>query len=180
MQTSIPKRLFTNVLLLLCSTLCHAQYEPNSLNFGLSVNKNFGLANELGAGARVEYAPNCFTTYLAEFTHQFMILADKEDKQSGYSELAFGVNLILFNWYPTTITAGIGYVGNNESSLDERVDKAFLVLQSGNLNHGAQIKLRALYQFTVPVHIYAEFNIKSLGRRYDTFTIGFNYDFAAR
>ncbi|MFL1895983.1 hypothetical protein ACJRPK_09795 [Aquimarina sp. 2-A2] len=177
---SSPKQLCLLLLFIVSISAIQGQYEPNSLNFGVAINKNFGLASELGIGVRVEYAPNCFTTYMGEFNRQILINPDEEERRTGYNEVAVGVNLILFNWYPTTITAGIGYVGNDEPGLDERLDKAFLVIQSGNFNHGAQIKLRALYQLTIPIHIYAELNIKSLGRRYDTFVIGFNYDFAAR
>jgi len=51
---------------------------------------------------------------------------------------------------------------------------------TGDFNHGIQVKLRGLHQISTSVHIFAEFNIKSLGRRYDTFLIGFSYDFGAR
>ena len=60
------------------------------------------------------------------------------------------------------------------------LDKAFLGFRTGNFNHGAQIKIRVLYHLSKPVHIFAELNAKSLGRRYDTFLIGFSYDFYDR
>ena len=115
---------------------------------------------------------------MGEYNRSFSIASN--DEAEAYNELALGVNLILFNWYPTTITAGFGYIGNDSSIFEEIEDEAFIGLRTGDFNHGVQIKLRALYQISIPVHIFAELNIKSLGRRYDTFLVGFSYDFEAR
>ncbi len=155
-----------------------AQYDPGVVNYGLVAIKNFGLDTEIGAGARVEYAFNCYTTFIGEYNRSFDI--DANEDYEGYNEFALGVNLILFNWYPTTITAGMGYIGNDSNFFEEIEDEAFLGFRTGNFNHGAQIKIRALHQVSSPVHIFAELNLKSLGRRYDTFLIGFSYDFNAR
>ncbi|GAA4277750.1 hypothetical protein GCM10022259_24740 [Aquimarina mytili] len=155
-----------------------AQYDPGAVNYGAVAIKNFGLENEVGLGVRVEYAFNCYTTFLGEYNRSFAIAAD--DAYEGYNELAIGVNLILFNWYPTTITAGMGYIGNDSSIFEDIEDEAFLGFRTGNFNHGAQIKIRALHQVSTPVHVFAELNVKSLGRPYDTFLIGFSYDFNAR
>ncbi len=155
-----------------------AQYDSGATNYGLVAIKSFGLQNEAALGARVEYAFNCYTTFMGEYNRSFVIASDQEEEV--YNELALGVNLILFNWYPTTITAGIGYMGNDSSFFEEIEDEAFLAFRTGNFNHGAQIKIRALHQISTPVHIFAELNLKSLGRRYDTFLVGFSYDFNAR
>jgi hypothetical protein len=155
-----------------------AQYDPGATNYGLVAAKSFRLENELALGARIEYAFNCYTTFLGEYNRSFAIDADQE--YEGYNELAVGVNLILFNWYPTTITVGIGYMGNDSDKFEAIEKDAFLGFRTGSFNHGAQIKIRALHQISVPVHIFAEFNVKSLGRRYDTFMVGFSYDFYAR
>lgn len=155
-----------------------SQYDISAINYGIVVIKNLGLANEAGIGVRMEYAPNCYTTYMGEYNRLFSIGAEEEIE--GYNELALGVNLILFNWYPTTITAGMGYIGNDSNSFEMIEDEAFLGFRTGGFNHGAQIKIRALHQVSAPVHIFAEFNLKSLGRRYDAVLIGFSYDFEAR
>jgi len=172
------KHTFFLLLFFCITTICRAQYDPGVVNYGFVGIKTFGLDTELGAGARVEYAFNCYTTFIGEYNRTFAIGA--ADDYEGYNELAFGVNLILFNWYPTTITAGMGYIGNDSGIFEEIQDEAFLGFRTGNFNHGAQIKIRALHQISTPVHIFAELNVKSLGRRYDTFLIGFNYDFNAR
>ncbi len=166
-------------LVLLCTSYTsNAQYDSGAMNYGFVAIKNFGLENEVGFGARVEYAFNCYTTFMGEYNRSLAV--DEVTSYEGYNELAVGVNLILFNWYPTTITAGMGYAGNDSSIFEDIEDEAFLGFRVGDFNHGAQIKIRALHQVSTPVHIFAEFNIKSLGRRYDTFLIGFSYDFNAR
>ncbi|WP_108866275.1 hypothetical protein [Aquimarina aquimarini] len=172
------KRILFLIIPIFISNTISAQYDPGATNYGFIAAKNLGAANELTLGGRVEYAFNCYTTFIGEYNRSFTISAT--DAYEGYNELAVGVNLILFNWYPTTITAGMGYIGNDSSFFETIEDEAFLGIRTGNFNHGGQIKLRALHQITIPVHIFAELNIKSLGRRYDTFLIGFSYDFNAR
>ncbi len=171
------RRFLFSLLLLFATHTTVAQYDPGATNYGLVAIKNFGLQNEIGLGARVEYAFNCYTTFIGEYNRSFAIA---EENYEGFNEFALGVNLILFNWYPTTITAGMGYAGNDSSIFEDIEDKAFLGFRTGKFNHGAQIKIRALHQISIPVHIFAELNVKSLGRRYDTFLIGFSYDFYGR
>ncbi|TSE10630.1 hypothetical protein [Aquimarina algiphila] len=172
------KRILCLVLMSYIINTANAQYDPGATNYGFIAAKSFALDKEIALGARVEYAFNCYTTFMGEYNRTFAIGADED--YEGFNELAFGVNLILFNWYPTTITAGMGYVGNDSSVFEEIEDEAFLGFRTGNFNHGAQIKIRALHQATRYVHIFAELNVKSLGRRYDTFLIGFSYDFNAK
>ena len=154
-----------------------AQYDVTAVNYGVVTLKSLGNENELGAGFRIEYAPNCFTTYMGEFNRFFAIGSDLSE---GYSSIAFGVNLIMFNWYPTTITGGMSYVGNNSAPIDEVEKDAFLALGDENFIHGAQLKMRALHRLSAPVHIFAELNLQSLGTRYHNFLIGISYDFGAR
>ncbi len=152
-----------------------AQYDPGAVNYGLVGVKNLSIAGELGIGARIEYAHNCYTTYMAEY-NRFL---DVDGTEEGYNEIAVGVNLILFNWYPTTITAGFGYIANTSAAFEAIEEDAFIGFTGGGLNHGAQIKLRALHQVSIPIHIFAELNLKSLGTRYHTVAVGFSYDFNA-
>ena len=170
----IKKILFTICCFVACQT--YAQYDPGAFNFGITGTKGFGSEKEIAIGGRIEYAYNCYTTYMGEFSRQFAIGGEDDE---AFNEFALGVNLILFNWHPTTITGGIGYVGNNSKEFEAIEDEANLAFKTGNFNHGAQVKIRALHQVAIPLHIFAELNLKSLGRRYDTFSIGFSYDFDA-
>ncbi len=171
------KRLLCLLLLLLLLFIgkSFAQYDSGAINYGIVSIKNLGLQNEVGFGGRIEYALNCYTTFLGEYNRLFSIGSDKNVK--GYNELGFVVNLIMFNWYPTTITSGLGYIVNDSDIFKTIEKKAYLAFRSGDFNHGAQVKVRALYQISKPLHVFLELNIKSLGRRYDTLLIGFNYDF---
>ena len=166
-------------LILLCvmaiPMIVQSQYDINSFHYGISINKNLGQAKEIGVGLRAEYAMNCSTTFIAEYNRSFFI--DSENNQEGYNEVALGANIILFNWYPTTITAGIGYIGNDSSIFKSIEDNAYLSFRTGSFNHGAQIKLRGIQELTESLHLFGELNIKSLGRRYDTVVIGLSYDF---
>lgn len=163
------------LFLCLYSFVSYAQYDINSFNYGLSINKILALGEEAGIGARAEYAFNCSTTFLAEYNRS-IVFAENKTSES-FNEVAIGVNLILFNWYPTTITAGMGYTGNDASFFESIEDDAYLSFSNGSFHHGAQIKLRALYQVSPPLHIFIEGNLKSLGRRFDTVSFGFNFDF---
>ena len=178
MKAPMIRKYYILYIFLCVATSAVAQYEPQAWNYGLTASKSAGFESEVGFGARIEYAPNCYTTYMAEYNRSFDFGSTEEDLS--FDEIALGVNLILFNWYPTTITAGMGYVGNNSYLIEEDSDDAFLVLSTGDFNHGGQIKLRALHQVSIPVHIFAELNLKSLGNDYHTFLIGFSYDFNAR
>ncbi|UZO80907.1 hypothetical protein NBT05_00115 [Aquimarina sp. ERC-38] len=157
------------------SVVLYGQYDINSFNYGISANKLFAVGEEIGVGVRAEYAFNCATTFLAEVNRS--ILFSENNNEQSYNEVALGINLILFNWYPTTITAGMGYIGNDASFFEEIEEDAYLSFITGSFNHGAQIKIRALYQVSPPLHIFIEGNVKSLGRRFDTVAIGFNFDF---
>ena len=150
-----------------------AQYDTATINYGIDITKNLGLASEAGIGLRLEYAHNCYTTYMAEY-HYFSTF---ESEHENYHEVALGANLIMFNWYPTTITAGMGYIVNTSKAFEEIEDEAFIGIRTGNLNHGAQIKLRALHNVSQYMHLFTDLNIKTLGSRYHTFTLGLNYEF---
>ena len=74
----------------------------------------------------------------------------------------------------------MGYIGNSDSSFENKEDDATLAFRTGNLNHGVQIKLRTLHHITKAVHLFGELNLKSLGSDYHTFLVGFSYDFNPR
>ena len=155
-----------------------AQYTPGSFHYGAAAIKGFESTNEFGAGIRVEFAYNCYNTFMLEYNRIETIGGDADNK--GYNELAFGTNLILFNWYPTTITAGMGYIGNDDSAFNDEENNAALSFKTGRLNHGVQIKVRALHHITRAIHLFGEFNIKSLGNEYHTFLLGASYNFNPR
>lgn len=169
---------FLIAFFILISSIIHAQYTPGAFNYGIVGVKGFDTINTLGAGIRVEYAYNCYNTFMVEYNRSFVLGGNEEAE--GYNEFILGSNLILFNWNPTTITAGMGVFTNDDALFENRNNKAILSFQTGNLNHGVLIKIRALHHFTKAVHIFGEFNLKSLGSDYHTFLVGMSYDFNPR
>ena len=168
--------IYSLLLIFFLTSKVNAQYSPSAINYGITLNKEFQSLESAGLGLRLEYAYNCFTTYIVEYNryHSF------NEGSDSYDEFGAGINLILFNYFPTTITAGIGYIVNGDSNFEEEEDNATLFFRTGNLNHGAQIKLRALHKISSHVHLFAEANLKSLGNKYHNFLIGFNYEFNPR
>ena len=156
----------------------NAQYNPGIFNYGIVAIKGANSVSEIGGGLRVEFAYNCYNTFMVEYNRLFSVASNNEN--SGYNEVVLGTSLILFNWNPTTVTAGMGYVVNNDSDFKNKVDEANLVFQTESLNHGVQIKLRGLHKLSRSIHVFGEFNLKSLGADYHNFLIGLNYEFNAR
>lgn len=155
-----------------------AQYNPGAFHYGVVGIKGFESTSEFGAGIRAEFAYNCYNTFMLEYNR--MVFLSNDNENSDYNEIALGTNLILFNWYPTTITAGMGYIGNDDPTFQNKENNAVLSFQTGDFNHGVQIKVRALHHITRAIHLFGEFNIKSLGSDYHTFLIGASYDFHPR
>lgn len=160
-------------LLLSVFPLCflQAQYDPGAITYGGGLHKNI-WSKSYGAGARLEYAKNCYTTFLGEVN-----LSNNSNDIDG--ELVSSVNLILFNFYPTTITAGMGFLLNFDEDFVEN-ESSFLVFENENVQFGALMKFRALHKVSSPVHIFVEVNFRSLGKEYHTVNIGYNYNFGAR
>ncbi len=151
-----------------------AQYIPQGVNYGIAATGSFREETLLGFSPRVEYAPTCYTSYMATYGYLFPIADSTVD---GIHEFSFSVNTILFNFEPTYITVGAGYMFNTSSTFDEKDNEAILFFKTGDINHGLELKLRALIRLKLPLHVFAEMNIRSLGREYDTIGVGILYDF---
>jgi|GEM_PF-4403708 len=137
------------ILALFCSTWYgNAQYIPQGWNYGLGAVGTIGGQQQFGFSPRVEYAPTCYTS-----------------------------NTILFNFDPTYITVGLGYMVNTSTAFEAMQKEALLFFTTGAINHGLQMKLRALIRMSLPMHFFIELNVKSLGRYYDAVAIGLLYDF---
>lgn len=163
------------ILALFCYTWYgNAQYIPQGWNYGLGAVANIGEQQQFGFSPRVEYAPTCYTSYLLAYDYYFSLTNPQKE---GVHELSFGVNTILFNFEPTYITVGLGYMVNTSTAFEEMQKEALLFFTSGAINHGLQMKLRALIRISLPMHFFMELNVKSLGRYYDTVAIGLLYDF---
>ncbi|WP_223148895.1 hypothetical protein [Aquimarina sp. RZ0] len=149
------------------------QYESGSVDFGVGAVISVGLQEEVGFDIRFQYtSPTQKTTYIGEYNRYFI----KEfENTEVYNELAFSYNIRLIHWETLSITGGIGYVGNDYRVLARAEDTSNLFFSTGDINHGAALKFRGIYNITTPIHIFAELNLKSFGKRYDTFAFGLTY-----
>ncbi len=152
----------------------HAQYIPDGFNFGAAITSTYQDEQLVGFSPRLEYAPTCYTSYMGTYSYQFSLT---DSTIEGFHEFSYSVNTILFNFEPTYITIGGGYMFNTSSTFDEKDNDAILFFKTGDVNHGLELKLRALIRIDLPIHIFAEVNFRSLGRLYDTVGIGALYDF---
>lgn len=148
-------------------------YERGSIDFGLGAVISVGLQEEAGFDVRFQYTnPTKIKTVIAEYNRFFV----KEfENTEVYNELAASYNLRLFHWETLSITAGVGYVVNDYQVLSRARDTSNLFFSTGDVNHAGFLKLRGLYNITTPIHVFAELNLKSFGKRYDTFIFGLTY-----
>ncbi len=158
---------------LLFSSNVFSQYENGSIDFGLGAVISVGLQEEVGFDIRFQYTSQTQKdSYIAEYNRYFI----KEfENTEVYNELGVSYNIRLIHWETLSITGGLGYVGNDYRVLSRAEDTSNLFFSTGNFNHGAVLKFRGLYHLTTPIHIFAELNLKSFGRRYDTFAFGITY-----
>lgn len=164
----------TYILTLLVSTFMLSQdYERGSIDFGLGAVISVGLQEEVGFDIRFQYTSSSKkATYIAEYNRFFI----KElENTRAFNDMGLSYNIRLVQWEHLSITGGIGYVGNDYEVLSRAEDTSNLFFSTGNFNHGAGLKFRGLYNIITPVHIFVELNLKSFGRRYDTFAFGLTY-----
>ncbi|MBQ4820360.1 hypothetical protein [Aquimarina sp. MMG016] len=161
------------LLIFISSSNVFSQYERGSVDFGVGAVISVGLQEEVGFDVRFQYtSSDRITSYIAEYNRYFI----KEfENTEVYNEFAVVYNLRFIHYNPISITAGIGYVGNDYMVLSRAEDTSNLFFTTGTFNHGAVLKLRGLYNITTPIDIFAELNLKSFGRRYDTFAFGLTY-----
>ncbi|GAA3522143.1 hypothetical protein GCM10022393_40850 [Aquimarina addita] len=167
------KRLFFLVFFLFYWISYTQQFEHGSVDFGLGAVISVGLQEEVGFDIRFQYTtPNQKNTYLTEYNRFFVRELENTEV---YNEFGITYNIRLIHWESLSITGGAGYIGNDYRVLSRAEDTSSLFFTTGNFNHAAFLKFRGLYQVTNPIHVFAEFNLKSFGKRYDTVILGLTY-----
>lgn len=151
----------------------YSQYDRGSIDFGLGVAISVGLQEEIGFDIRAQYtSANKITAYILEYNRFFRKYAENTEV---YNEFAVSYNARLWDWERFNITGGVGYIGNDYIILNKAEDTSGLFFTTGNFNHGAQFKLRGIYRVDTSIHLFVEGNLKSFGRRYDSFIFGVTY-----
>ncbi|MHA7058230.1 hypothetical protein ACWGOQ_0013490 [Aquimarina sp. M1] len=165
--------LFVTALLTSFVITSQVHYERGSVDFGLGAVISVGLQEEVGFDIRFQYTTSTkISTYIVEYNRFFI----KEfENTEVYNDLGISYNVRLLNWQRLSVTAGIGYVGNDYEVLSRAEDTSNLFFSTGSFNHGAGLKFRGLYHINTPIHIFIELSLKSFGKRYDTFAFGLTY-----
>lgn len=159
--------------LLFFSKVYAQEYENGSIDMGVGAIISVGLQEEWGFDIRLQYTnidkkKVIITEYNRYFIRQF-------ENTEVYNELMASYNHRLLHWNGIDITGGLGYVANDYEVSSRAADTSNLFFETGKFSHGVLLKLRGIYQLSEPVYVFAEVNMKSFGRRYDTFAFGLTY-----
>lgn len=162
---------------LIVTSTAFAQHEPKAWIIGLNANTTFSNLNNAGGSFQVNYAYNCYTTYVNE------VSVFTFNNQTAF-ELASSVNLILNNFKRNQfiLTGGIGLTVTHVSLNNNELEDSFLNISTDtNETHlGVLGKIRGLYQFKPGWNWVNEINIKTLGSNFINFSTGLNYEFPYR
>lgn len=154
-----------------------AQHEPKAWVIGGNISTFTTDAVRLGGNIQINYAYNCYTTWVNEI-HAFQF-----ENQTGVS-IGSSVNLILNNFKKQhfILTGGLGLAVNAIDLDNQKVEKSFFAISnSTNESHlSALIKLRGLLQFKPYWNWVTEANLNSLGKDFIYFSTGINYEFPYR
>lgn len=169
--------MFRFLFFLLVTNFVYAQHEPKAWIVGLNTNTTFSNLSNLGGSLQVNYAYNCYTTYVNE------ISVFTFNNQTAY-EVASSVNLILNNFKASQfiLTGGIGLTVTHVTLSASDLEDSFLNISTDtNETHlGVLGKIRGLYQFKPGWNWVNEINLKTLGSNFINFSTGFNYEFPYR
>lgn len=165
-------RLLLFFLLLLWS-FGEAKAQFSSFDFGAGTAISVGYQDEWALGVRAHYHQEGWS-YLGEYNLFFRRDVTSQNTHT-FNEIAVSANYYLTDLFGISIFSGLGYVGNNFDINENDPDTSKLYVESGNFNHGLQLKFLGNIAFSARVKLYAEINFKSFGRRYDTFAFGLLY-----
>ncbi len=155
---------------LLCTQLLSAQ----AFDFGGGATVSVGLQDEWAVNMRAQYHQDRAWSYLAAYNLFFRRDVTTQNTET-FSEFGASVNYKLLTIEPITILGGLGYTLNNFEMRKNHPDTSNLFFETGNFNHGAELKFLGYLPIGKAFRLFAEFNLKSFGRRYDSFTFGLVY-----
>lgn len=172
----------TSKLFVFCSCLFFfgkATAQTASLDFGAGAVISVGFQDEWGIGVRSHYHTNEKWGFSGEYTIFFRRDVTAQNTET-FNEVLVSANYKLMEILGVSIFGGLGYTGNNFELNERDPDTSTLYLESGNFNHGAQIKFLGNLPLGTHMKLFAEMNLKSFGRRYDTFAFGLLYSIPMR
>lgn len=166
-----------NYLLLLCFSIFffkNATAQIPSIDFGTGAVISVGFQEEWAIGLRAKYHSRKKWSYLGEYNLFFRRDVTAQNTET-FGEVALTLNHKLLKINKINIYLGIGYVANNFNMNKMDPDTSGLFIKNGNFNHGAQLKFSGNLPIGKRLKLFADLNLKSFGRRYDTFSFGLLY-----
>ncbi len=157
--------------LLFCSVNIMAQHNPKNFVIGGELTAPFSDI-ELGGGTiQLNYASNCYTTYVNELS----VFNIGEDP---FFQGASSVNLIINNFKRQNffLIGGIGLSLTKTALTKKELDDAFFSFSEGEFHLSALFKLRGMLQFNKWTFWTTEINVNTLGNDFITFSTGINYE----
>lgn len=148
--------------------------QNSSFDFGAGAIISVGFQEEWGVDIRAHFHTNEKLSFSGAYNLFFRRDVTSQNTET-FNEVALNVNYKLMEIIAISIFGGVGYVGNNFEMNHRDLDTSKLYFESGNINHGAQIKFLGTLPLGTHINIFAEMNLKSFGRRYDTFAFGLVY-----
>lgn len=166
------------VLFIIATTnIIWAQHEPKAWVIGFNTNAPFTNPEKIGGNFQVNFAYNCYTTFINEIS-----VFPHNNKTA--VEISSSVNSILNNFKQQRfiLTGGIGLSYTSVSLTDQEIKDSFLSISGEtNQNHiSALFKIRGLYQFKPNWNFVTSINVKTLASDFINFSAGVNYEFPYR
>lgn len=165
------KNLLVIILTLFVGNQIGAQHNPKNWVIGAQATSPFSGLDLAGATLQVNYASNCYTTFVNEFT-AFNVF------DTPYYQGASSVTLIINNFERQHffLTGGLGLSLTKLNLQKEELDDAFFVFSQGNYHLSTVFKIRGLLQFNKWFFWTSEINVNTLGDNFVTFSTGINYE----
>lgn len=169
------KKLFFITTLLLCSYSVLGQHNPRNWVIGGQAFIPFSEAELVGATLQLNYASNCYTTFVNEFSAYNVF---DESFYQGTSSVTLVIN--NFKRQNFFLTGGLGLSLTNVNLNKKQLNDAFFVFSQGDFHLSTVFKLRGLLQFNKWFFWTSEINVNTLGDNFVTFSTGINYELPQR
>ena len=164
------------ILFLLFCVFLHqnSTAQTPSIDFGPGAVISVGFQEEWALDVRAQYQTAKKWNFSGEYNLFFRRDVTSQNTET-FGEIAFTANRELFRIFGIDIFWGIGYVANDFEMNENDPDTSNLFFESGRFNHGAQLKFSGILSWGDRIKLFSDLNLKSFGRRYDTFSFGLLY-----
>ncbi|PKP26363.1 MAG: hypothetical protein CVU03_03800 [Bacteroidetes bacterium HGW-Bacteroidetes-2] len=146
--------------------------QQDTFDFGVGPFISVGLQQEWAIQLRAGYHTFHKFYYLAEYSSYFR---RNKGNNEQFSEIGLSVNYPIFKILRIKVFGGLGYVLYLEPINKSGSDTTTFFINSGDVSHGLQLKFNGRLPLSERLYLFAEYNFKSFGKRFDTFGFGLLY-----